>query len=334
MNKRIETSKRGTIKRGVALLGMSLLVLAQGAAHADDRKLLIGSTSSSSSHYGYFVAVSQVINQKVKGIHSSVVETGATMDNLRRMQRKQVDFGLVTTNVAFHANAGTGAFSGKPNKARLLWVYSIAPQNVVVRADSGIGTLAELDGRRFNTGLKGSATEKTTDSVFALLGIKPDVVRGSTGEITASVKDNRVLGYVKSGAGMKLDASTREIATFTPVKVLGLNDAQKAKIATAMPELSIVDVPAGAGTALPAYTAWGFGVGAAASDALDEDTAYAIVKAICEDKELQAAAYADVAGVDIAEMTLKYATSPLHPGAVRYFKERGLDVPARLIAKK
>jgi hypothetical protein len=243
-----------------------------------------------------------------------------------------VDLGLVTTNVIHHANAGTGDFAGKPTKSRLLWIYSIAPQNAVVRQDAGVSSLAGLAGRKFNTGLKGSATEKTTDAVFALLGIKTDVVRGSTGEIVDAVKDNRVVGYVKSGAGIKLDASTREIATFTPIGVLGLDDAQKAKIGAAMPELSIVDVPADAPTRLPAYTTWGFGVGAAATAELDDEIAYQVVKAVCEDKEAQAAAFGEVAGVDIAEMTIKYAASPLHPGAVRYFRERGLQVPARLIA--
>jgi len=315
-------------------LAMSLciaaLALAHGAANAQDKKLLIGTTSSSSSHYGYFVAVSQVINKNVKGVDTSVVETGATMDNLRRLERRQVDFGLVTTNVIHHANAGTGDFAGKPVGSRLLWIYSIAPQNAVVRKDSGVTALTGLQGRKFNTGLKGSATEKTSDAVFALLGIKPDVVRGSTGEIVDAMKDNRVVGYVKSGAGVKLDASTREIATFTPVSILGLDAAQKAKIGDAMPELSIVEVPADANTGIPTYTTWGFGVGAAASPELDEQTAYAIVKAVCEDKEAQAAAFGEVAGVDIAEMTIKYAASPLHPGAVRYFRERGLQVPARL----
>jgi TRAP transporter TAXI family solute receptor len=309
------------------------LALSHSAAMAQSKKLLIGTTSSSSSHYSYFVAVSQLINKNAKGLDTSVVETGATMDNLRRLERRQVDFGLVTTNVIHHANAGTGDFDGKPVKSKLLWIYSIAPQNVVVRKDAGVNELNELSGKKFNPGLKGSATEKTSDAVFTLLGVKPDVVRGSTGEIVDAVKDNRVIGYVKSGAGVKLDASTREIATFTPINVLGLNAAQKSKISAAMPELSIVDVPADAATKLPAYSTWGFGVGAAASGDMDEETAYRIVKAVSEDKEVQAAAFGEVAGVDIAEMTVKYAASPLHPGAIRYFRERGLQIPERLIAR-
>jgi len=305
-------------------------VLSTGMAQAE-KKLLIGTTSSSSSHYGYFVAVSQIINKKVAGIDASVVETGATMDNLRRIKRKQIDLGLVTTNVLFAAYNGIGSFEGKPVKSKLLWVYAIAPQNVIVRADSGINSLAELTGRKFNPGLKGSATEKTSDAVFKALGIAPEAVRGSTGDIVASVKDNRVTGYVKSGSGMNLDASSLDIATMTPIKILGLNTQQKQKLAGAMPELSIVDVPQNGN--YPAYTTWGFAVAASASPDLDDETAYQIVKAICEDKEEQAAAFSGAKGVDFIQYTLKYATVPLHPGAIRYFKERGVDIPARLIEK-
>lgn len=302
------------------------------AAALSQQKLLIGSTSSSSSHYGYFVAVSQVVNQKAKDINTSVVETGATMDNLRRMDRKQVDLGLVTTNVMHNAATGTGDFAGKPLNARLLWVYSIAPQNVVVRGDAGVKSLSDLKGKRLNPGIKGSATEKTAEAVFTVLEISPDYMRGSTGEAVAAIKDNRAVGYVKSGAGLALDASSREIATFTPVNIVGLSAAEKQKLEKAMPELSMVDVPAVAGLNIPAYSTWGFGVGAAAGPGMDEETAYQIVKAVCEDKEAQANAFAEVKGVDLIEMTLKYATTPLHPGALRYFRERGAQIPQRLIA--
>jgi len=66
---------------------------------------------------------------------------------------------------------------------------------------------------------------------------------------------------------------------------------------------------------------------------MSDETAYQIVKAVCEDKEIQANAFAEVKGVDLIEMTLKFSTTPLHPGAARYFRERGAQIPARLIAK-
>ncbi|QGZ34538.1 TAXI family TRAP transporter solute-binding subunit [Stappia indica] len=304
------------------------LAFAQPASAQE--KLLIGSTSASSSHYGYFVSVAKLVNEKAEGLEASVVETGATLDNLRRIERGQVDLGLVTTNVAQHAHAGTNEFDGRPMKLGLLWVYTGAPQNVIVRQDAEVGSLAELKGVRFNPGIKGSATESTTEAVFEALGLSADYVRGSTTDVVDMIKDNRVAGYVKSGAGTKLDGSTLDIATFTPIKVLGLTDEQKAVLAEKMPDVSIVDVPAGAADGIPAYSTWSFGVGAAAGPALSEEAAYKIVKAVMEDKEAQGAALASVKGADLAQLTLQYATIPLHPGAARWYREQGIEIPARL----
>ena len=141
------------------VLSISLVIALTGTSMAA-QKMLIGSTSASSSHYGYFVAVSQVINEKVAELETSVVETGATVDNLRRFARKQIDLGLVTTNVLSQAYAGKGDFKERPVKSKLLWVYVIAPQNAIVRKDAGITDLAGLNGQRFNPGLKGSPVRR------------------------------------------------------------------------------------------------------------------------------------------------------------------------------
>ena len=304
--------------------GLSLPAFAQ-------EKLLIGSTSASSSHYGYFVSVAKLDN----GIEASVVETGATMDNLRRIERNQIDLGLVTTNVAQHAHAGAKGFDGKPMAGLgLLWVYTGAPQNVIVREDSGINSLADLSGQRFNPGIKGSATESTTEAVFEALDLTSDYVRGSTTDVVDMIKDNRVTGYVKSGAGLKLDSSTLDIATFTPIKVLSLTDAQKQTLIEKMPDVSVVDIPEGASNGIPAYSTWSFGVGVGAGANLSEDAAYKIVEAVMADTEVQGAAMASVKGVNLAELTLQYATIPLHPGAAKWFRENGYDIPANLDPSK
>jgi TRAP transporter TAXI family solute receptor len=296
-------------------------------------KILIGSTSASSSQYGYFVALSQLINAKVPNVESSVVETGATVDNLRRMDRKQIDLGLVTTNVSYHAFVGEQAFDGKKVDNRLMFVYSPAPQNVVVRADSNVKSIAELAGKRFNPGLKGSASEKTAESVFKLLGVAPDWVRGSTTDIVNSIKDNRVIGYVKSGAGNKLDGSSLDIATFTPVRVLGLSPEQKKLLADKMPDIAVVDIPAGAAEGIPAYSTWSFGLAVSVRPDFPEETAYQIAKAVFEDQTVQVGALSSLKGIDIMKLTLEQGTIPLHPGVARYMKEKGATIPAKLMPK-
>lgn len=317
------------MKRTLLAVLWSTLALAGPAAGAE--KLLIGASSASSSQYGYFVALSQLINAKVPGVESSVVETGATVDNLRRIARDQVDFGLVTTNVGYQAYVGQGAFDGKKVDNRLLFVYSPAPQNVVVRQDSGVTSIAGLAGKRFNPGLKGSATEKTAEAVLKALGVAPEYVRGSTTDIVDAVKDNRAIGYVKSGVGDKLDGSTLDIATFTPVRVLSLTPEQKKIVAAKFPDLSVVDVPAGAAEGVPAYSTWSFGLAVHARPGLSDAVAYQIAKAVFEDRTVQAAALESLKGVDLVKLTLDNGTVPFHPGVVKYLKEKGIAIPARLM---
>ena len=311
-----------------AILSAGLIA---GTAAQAEEQLLIGSTSTSSSQYGYFVAIGQIINQHVDGVRTSVVETGATVDNLRRILRNQVDMGLVTTNVGYHAYAGEGEFESRPVDNRLLWVYSQAPQNVVMREDSGVTSMAELDGARLNPGITGSATEATTIAVMETLGLTPEYVRGSTTDVVAGVKDNRMAGDVKSGVGEKLDGSSMDIATFTPIQVLSLSDEQAETLNEQMPDISVVNIPEGAADGMPAYTTWSFGLAMHASPELDEETAYQIVKAVMENPEPQVSALANLADVDIAELTLSSGTVPFHPGAARYFEEQGYDIPDRLM---
>ncbi|WP_229359184.1 TAXI family TRAP transporter solute-binding subunit [Halomonas salipaludis] len=318
------------IKTMLTAMAASVGLLAAASAVQANERLLIGSTSSSSSHYGYFVAVNQIINSQIDGVSSSVAETGATVDNLRRLGRNQIDMGLVTTNTGYHAYAGLEDFDGRPVDSRLLWVYTVAPQNVVMRQDAGVTTLEELEDVRFNPGITGSATESTTEAVLEKLGIAPDYVRGSTTDVVDSIKDGRIMGYAKSGVGNRLDGSTMDIATFTPINVLSLSGEQAETLRAEMPDVAIVDVPEGAGEGIPAYTTWAFGVAVHAHPDLDEETAYQIVKAVMENPEPQANAFSAVRDADLASMTLDVGTVPLHAGAARYFEEQGHEIPDAL----
>ncbi len=299
------------------------------SAFAQER-LAFGATNAQSAHYAYFAAVAKVVNAASSDYQASVVETGATVDNLKRMDRGQLDIGLITTSALYHANNGIKTFDGKPIGSKLLWAYSLAPQNVVVRQDSDVSSLGELAGKRFGPGQRGSSTEATSQDVLSVFGIEPEWVRGSNGELAAAIKDKRAIGFIKSAVGTKFDALTTDIATFTPVQVLGLDADQTAAVREKLPELSIVDMPGGEMENSGPYTTWGFMIGVSARPDLPDDVAYDIVKAVMEDSIEQATAFPNVKGQNLAELTLQYATSKLHPGAIRYFEETGLTVPDHL----
>ena len=310
--------------------GLALATALPGNAAAETR-LAFGATNAQSSHYAYFASLSKIVNSAYPDVYqSSVVETGATVDNLKRMARGQLDIGLITTSSLYHAYNGLKVFDGRPIESKLLWAYSLAPQNVVVRRDSNVTSLTELAGKDMGPGMRGSSTEATAQDVFNLLGIEPKWVRGTNSELANAIKDSRSVGFVKSAVGTSFDALTTDIAAFTPVRVIGITPEQRDMIADKLPELSLVDMPGGEMEDSGPYQTWGFMIGVSARPDLDEKTAYDITKAVMENMAEQEAAFPAVKGSNLAELTLKYATSPLHPGAIRYYEEIGLTVPDHL----
>ena len=291
-------------------------------------RLALGSTNATSSHYAYFTAVAKIINERIPGLQASVVETGATVDNLERMQRGQLDMGLITSSTLNHAYFGKHGFAGKPVKSKLLWMYALAPQNITVRRDSGIDSLDQLTGERFGPGARGSSTEATSEMVFDMLGITPDWVRGSNDELAAAIKDNRSNGFVKSAVNYRYDPLTQDIATFTPLRVLGLSDEQIAIIRENLPEVGIVEMPGGEAEDSGPYRTHAFLIGMSAAPTLDDEIAYQVTKAIMEDAIIQRSSFPGLEGVDLGALTMEYASAPIHPGALRYYEEAGYSIPA------
>ncbi|MBW1944644.1 MAG: TAXI family TRAP transporter solute-binding subunit [Deltaproteobacteria bacterium] len=301
--------------------------------HAAD-KLLCGSTATTSSHYVYTVSAGKAINtMSGDKVNVTVVATGGAVDNLERINRGQLNMGIGTWATFYQAYNGIGKYKGKARpKMRALWLYSSNTQNYVVRADSGIKDLEGLTDKKFCPGLRGSATEQLVQQLLETIAVKPDYFRASLADAVAAVKDNRIAGYVKAGAGLDLDGTTKELKAFTKIRLLHWPPDKAAKVQNTMPFVSFVDVPEGTIPGIPAYTTVVQAIGIICyDDSLTNDQAYYIVKGICEGKKYQEAAYPAMKGFDIPGMTMKLTKFPLHPGAIRYYKEIGVKVPAHLI---
>jgi len=307
-----------------------------GKGWAASKKLLaMGTTQSSSSHYGYFVAVAKVINTKVPDVSISVVETGASVDNINRIKKGDLDLGMTTIHLQYQAYHGMGPWQDKPIKDQyVMWVYQPAPQNFVVREDSGVKTVYDLAGKHFNPGMRGSATEKTVEAILDALGVVPDFYRGGTEDTVAGIKDKRLVGYAKSGAGVStLDASSMDIATFAPIRLLNFTAEDIKKVQAKYPYLSPINIPKGLYKDSPAYQTFAMLIGTVVKKDLSEELVYKMVKAACEGIDEQVAAYPSIKGTNLAQLTIETCTVPLHPGAIKYYKEIGLKVPENLIPK-
>jgi TRAP transporter TAXI family solute receptor len=327
--------------RGGIIIWLALAIGWLGAfspdpALAASKKLLaMGTTQAASSHYAYFVAVAKVINTKMPDANVTVVETGASVDNINRIKKGELDLGMTTIHLQYQAYHGLGPWQGRAIKDQyVLWVYQPAPQNFVVREDSGVKSVNDLAGKSFNPGIRGSATEKTAESILEALGIVPKWYRGGTEDAVAAIKDKRAVGYVKSGAGITaLDASTLDIATFTPIRLLGFTPEDIKKVQTKYPFLSPITIPKGIYKETPSYQTFAMLIGAVAKKDLPEEFVYRLVKAVWEGFEEQVAAFPSVKGIHLPKLTLETCTVPLHPGAVKYYRELGLKVPDNLVPK-
>lgn len=312
-------------------LAAALVLTDTGTAHAQKKRLAMGCTQTASSHYAYCVGAAKAINLTVPDVDITVVETGATVDNLKRMMKGTLDYGLVTPEQVYLAWKGQENWKDTPfPDIRVMWMYTVSANYVVVREETGIKSLHELGGKKFNPGIRGSATEKMTEAVLTDLGIKPDWQRMGTADAVDAMKDKRIVGYAKAGNGFALDASTMDIATSAPVRVLPFTEADMKKVKGLKPHIPWVKVPAGSIKGMGEFWTTAIIVGFAAPKSFPADVVYRIVKAVSEGLEHQKAAFKGTTD-DIPKLTVEASQSPLHAGAIRYYRERGLKVPDHLI---
>lgn len=121
--------------------------------------LNMGSTSSTSGLYAWCVGTASVINKADNNIITTVIESGAALDNLRRVKEGLFDFALcVDSASAMQLHKGISNFEGEEwEPIRWLFLRNAIVNRLHVRADSGIKTFRDLGGKRFSPGIPGSS---------------------------------------------------------------------------------------------------------------------------------------------------------------------------------
>lgn len=319
------------------VLSFTLIVLLSLAlpatSEAKKKYLFFGASAAASSHYAYVVGAAKATNKYVPDVKVNVVETGASVDNLKRVKSGEIDMGICSMKTMYEAWQGLSRWKGNAlPDVRLLWLYAVGIDFIVVREDSGVKKLEDLNGKKFNPGIRGSASEATTKQIFKILGVKPIYHIGATSDAVKAIKDNRIVGYVKTGIGTQIDASTLDIMSLTKVRLIPLTNEHTKKILAAIPYISFITVPAGGIKAMPnqpAYRMWGRPIGVMCSKDLKNDLAYKLVKAIIKGKEFQVAAWPAFKELDLIQDPADLTLVPLHKGALKAYRELGAkNIPA------
>jgi len=260
----------------------------------------------------------------------TVRETGGTRENAIRLSRGELDLAFTEALVGYEMFNGIGRFEDTPNPdARL--IYWIAPSTMhwAVRQDSGIETLEDLNGARFNPSSIGGGGEYITELVFGILGVEPDFQRMRINDAAEGVTDGRLVGFSYNGVP-PIPAFT-EVHASRPLQLLSLSDEQVEAVTAELPFLTPTLIPADTYTGMSEAQSLGIYMGVAANASLDDDAVYEITKAYWENHEQVANSFKPADGVTPQDV-IDNATFPLHAGALRYYRDDlGLEIPEDVV---
>jgi TRAP-type uncharacterized transport system substrate-binding protein len=220
----------------------------------------------------------------------------------------------------------------------VLFIRNVTVDRIYVRKDAGVKTFTELSGKRFSPGIPGASSTQYMMKFDEVLKSKISFMPGALGDSMNAFQSNKIVGLQKTSPVNAIDASLIEVSMTTPITVIGFTREDTEKIRKVFPYIPFIETARGGIAQLPdAGPMFELApiVGAMASRELPEEVAYKIVKAYREGLDEVAASYPSVKGWDpIADM-FKYvpegAEVPVHPGMVRYAKEKGIDVPQRFL---
>jgi TRAP transporter TAXI family solute receptor len=315
----------------VAALAFALAggLFASHEAGAQQKTIAIGTGGTGGVYYPLGGAIANVLSKNLPGVQATAEVTGGSVDNLKLIASGQSEIGFSMADAALDALQGQDKFkSGKVPLKTLLLLYPNR-MHVVTVEGTGINTMADLKGKRVSTGSPGSATEVMAFRVIEAAGLDKDKdmkrERLSVAESVNAIKDRKIDAFFWVG-GVPTAAVTDLAATpGVTMKLIDHADLAEKMNAKYGKLYTASTIPAGS---YPGYTkantiteVWNILV---TGDKMTDDDAYSIVKTLVEKKADLVAVHKEAEAFALANQVQDRSPIPFHPGALRYFKEKGV----------
>lgn len=287
--------------------------------------LMIAGSVPGNTAYIWTAGVAKLINKYLKDVSVSVQGTvGMGRENVMLCQTGQVQLTVVSASAAYNSLHG---LAGEPKAdLRVLYAQFPAGMQIAVPKDFPGTSINDLKGKRVSFGPPGSSSYLNSSLILPAIGLKFEdfkAVHITTTESVTAIKDRSIISYFMfTGfpAAAYIDLETHPVG----LKLIPFSKEEIAKVSVKYPYLSEVVIPkntySSVATDTPTVGAWD--TLCVRSD-FPEDLAYKIVKAMTDHQE-ELIKIHQAAKASTAENTVKGSPIPLHPGAARYFKERGL----------
>jgi len=261
------------------------------------------------------------------GIRCSAPSTGGSTYNIGQISQGELDFGVAQSDWQYHAYKGTNPKKVKPFK-KLRAVFSVHPEpfHIIVGAKSGIKSWADLKGKRVNIGNPGSGQRGTMEVLMGAHKIKSSYFAQAT-ELTSTEQAKALCDSKIDAYGYTVGVPNAGVAVSTDgcgAKIINLNSGVEKGLITKFPYYAAATIPKGTYKTSDADVTT-FGVMASFVTSADQpdDVVYELVRSVFENIDDFRKLHPAFKNLDPKKMIKDGLSAPLHPGAIKYYKEKG-----------
>jgi uncharacterized protein len=313
----------GGLVAGAALFG--------GVALAQQLNIAIATGGTGGVYYPLGGGMANVLTKYVPGAAATARVTGGSVDNLKLIGSKQSEVALVMVDAALDALKGEDKFKGNKVEVRTLMVLYPNRMHVVTVEGRGIEKMSDLKGKRVSTGSPGSATEVMAFRVIEGAGLDKDKdmkrERLGVAESTNAIKDGKIDAYFWVG-GLPTAAVT-DLAASPGVKIKLIDhtevvDKMNAKYG-GLYTTGVIPAKTYPGQDKDNKISVVQNILVANADMPDK-VAYDIVKTFIEKRDELVAVHGEAKSITLENQSPKNSPIPWHPGATKYFTEKGVKM--------
>jgi len=329
-----------------ALCALALAAVSVSAAAADYKLSTLG---PGTSVYVVMTTFANIVNEKVPNARIQVNATGVATRHTAETAMGRNDFAMASPSMIPLMQKGVGPYKRLPHSRelvknlRLVMNFPLGYYHVVTHADSGITSLQDIKGKKVFLGPPGGAARRIAQRfVTAVTGYEPnkdfDSVDLGWDAASQSFQDGHIDVYINPT--LPPSPVITQIAMLQPIRLLSLPDNMDDN-----PALQKLIHRPGGKIGIIAADTYGSGEvnkkevraiasigGIVTNKDVPEDVVYRATKAFWENLSSRAGSTPILKNLHLAN-ALEEANLPLHPGALRYYREAGLDIPKDLIPK-
>ncbi|MET2898982.1 TAXI family TRAP transporter solute-binding subunit [Vibrio rotiferianus] len=335
--------KMNKLVKALAVAVTSFGIAANAAA--EGRSYILATASTGGTYYPVGVALATLSKVKLAPKHHfslSAISSAGSGENVKLLNENEAQFAILQGLYGAWAWSGEGPYekSGRQEQLRSVSMLWQNVEHFIVRSDlAKTGTVTDLnnlDGKKFSIGKKNSGTENSGRQIMKGLKVDPDkfnlAYMGYGG--SASALQNGTIDGMNTPAGVPVGAVTQAFAALgKDISILSFTDEQIKEANGNYNLWTKYEIPANTyrGLDKPITTIAQPNFLAVREDISEEDV-YQLTKAIYENLPFLQGIHKATKAMAI-EKAIAGLPVPLHPGAARYYKEMGIEIPSDLMAK-